>query len=79
MLGVPKRELRWLKTCLSAKENIVRLESFNFCIDLTLPRYGQILAYIRCVSTLFRLIGLQDLPSDAMRAFMTVDTFLRCF
>ena len=76
MLGVPKRELRWLKTCLAAPENIVCVESFNFCIDLNLLRYGQILAYIHCVST---LLGCETTPSDAIGAFMTIGSFLRCF
>ena len=42
------------KTCLGSSENIVRVESFNFCIDLNFLTYGQILAYICCISTLPR-------------------------
>ena len=76
MLGIPKHELRWLKTCLSASKNIIRLESFNFCIDLNFLSYGQIQAYIGCISA---LLGCETTPSNATGAFMTVGTFLRCF
>ena len=76
MLGVSKCELRWLVTCLRASENIVRVESFNFCIDLRLVRYGQNMAYFRSTGT---LLGCEATASDAMRAFMTDGSFLRGF
>ena len=76
MLGVSKRELRLLETYLRASENIVRVDSFNFCIDLRLIRYGQNMDYFRSTGT---LLGCEATPSDAMKAFMTVGSFLRGF
>ena len=52
MLRVPKREPGRFWTCLATSENIVRVESFNLCIVFNFLRYGQVLSYIRRISTL---------------------------